>query len=709
MAMPPGFAHRMQVEEAASDQSSSSLSPPPPTTPQHSDTINVARPPPLHPHPHLSTSAEGVANVNAATSAHPSNAAAARAPNGIISTSTTALANNGTAPEKPKRQRKKKEVGPDGKPVDDGRPKKPRKPREPKDKTAGATTSAAPRAKKQKIEEKVTHDAPVASRQPTLTEMVNVFQHPIQHTTSTIPPQQPHRTSLGLPTSHPPTPRPISSGQNYDPVRGYDPVRAATMETMQQRPTNLMNSTTSAQTSPHVNRASASPSIASLIDPPMAATKTSMPAPSHYLPHSIAQPTSFPPPQPRSPTPPKSTPAFPHPPRPHSPLPTEMKSTIPMTDGAMDIDLTCEAPKPIPEIKAPSKTSSSGPTPKPARPTPPPAPKGTGSGLLSSSNLFGGPSTGESTERRGVNIDLHIPLNPAGGNTVNIAYEIAKKYGRDAINPRAAAHREELLRIAAAANKIEGISADDMSVDLMSDMGDDSNVEMGGMDDEKSGTGGTNGNGNGKPPIRRRRKVEEYDKEDDFIDDTELAWQEQAAVAKDGFFVYSGPLIPPGETANVESAVPVGRGGRGRGRGGGRGSRGGGGANGTTHAALAEKNRDVNALPPATGTATATATTATTTTGTTTGRGRARGRGSGAPRKPRITKADRERLEMEKAERERGGVQQLPVSDGGGGGGGGGVGGATSTPTAMAASASVSSVLPPPRTMGYGGPQGTVA
>lgn len=281
---------------------------------------------------------------------------------------------------------------------------------------------------------------------------------------------------------------------------------------------------------------------------------------------------------------------------------------------------------------APSKSSSSAPTPKAAKLTPPPAaPKGTGSGLLSGSNLFGGPSDSDASERQGVNIDIHIKLNPNGGNTINIAQEILKKYGRSAINPRAAAHRERLLQVAAAANKIEGGSgADDMSVDLDSELGDDSNVEMGGMADDPS----LHFTQDGKPR-KRKKKVEDYDKEDEFIDDTEMAWQESAAVAKDGFFVYSGPLVPPGEAARVESSATSGRGGRGRGRG--RGSRGGGNAAaGTTHASLAEKKE-----PAAPGAAPATS------------RGRGRGRGTGAPRKPRITKADRERMENEKKERER--------------------------------------------------------
>ena len=50
-------------------------------------------------------------------------------------------------------------------------------------------------------------------------------------------------------------------------------------------------------------------------------------------------------------------------------------------------------------------------------------------------------------------------------------------------------------------------------------------------------------------------KEDMYDKDDDFVDDTELAWEEQAAVSKDGFFVYSGLLVPEGEEAKVERYV----------------------------------------------------------------------------------------------------------------------------------------------------------
>lgn len=69
-----------------------------------------------------------------------------------------------------------------------------------------------------------------------------------------------------------------------------------------------------------------------------------------------------------------------------------------------------------------------------------------------------------------------------------------------------------------------------------------------------AGTNGTPSEANeGKK--KRRKKVEEYDREDPFVDDTELAWQEQAAASKDGFFVYSGPLVQEGEKVQVERFV----------------------------------------------------------------------------------------------------------------------------------------------------------
>ena len=59
-----------------------------------------------------------------------------------------------------------------------------------------------------------------------------------------------------------------------------------------------------------------------------------------------------------------------------------------------------------------------------------------------------------------------------------------------------------------------------------------------------------------QPVKRKRRKNDEvYDSTDPFIDDSEMLWEEQAAASKDGFFVYSGPLVPEGEKPQIERYV----------------------------------------------------------------------------------------------------------------------------------------------------------
>ncbi|EAT76820.2 hypothetical protein SNOG_15725 [Parastagonospora nodorum SN15] len=229
------------------------------------------------------------------------------------------------------------------------------------------------------------------------------------------------------------------------------------------------------------------------------------------------------------------------------------------------------------------------------------------SGLLSGTP-FGPVASGTGTgETPGANIWLTFDLKGRENVTINFAQEVEKKYGFAALHPRIAARRERQRQITAAGAALEraqgGGSNDDMSVDLSEN---ESNVEMGGMDDETS----ARENGGKK---RRKRKQEDYDKEDDFIDDTELAWEQQALMAKDGFFVYSGPLVTDEKPA-VERADGTVRRGRGRGRGG-------------------------------------------TARGDAAGRGRGRGggpgsRGGSTVRKPRVTKADRAMMEQEKKERE---------------------------------------------------------
>ena len=132
------------------------------------------------------------------------------------------------------------------------------------------------------------------------------------------------------------------------------------------------------------------------------------------------------------------------------------------------------------------------------------------------------------------------------------------------MHPRLAAQRERLARVAAAGAALENAgkstgtgganqSADDLSENLSDGDGDASNVEMGGTG--ATGGSGTDGGKKPQPTKKRRMKEDQYDKEDPFVDDSEMAWEEQAAASKDGFFVYSGPLVPEGEKPTVERYV----------------------------------------------------------------------------------------------------------------------------------------------------------
>ena len=186
----------------------------------------------------------------------------------------------------------------------------------------------------------------------------------------------------------------------------------------------------------------------------------------------------------------------------------------------------------------PSNSNAPTPPSKPARQKEAPPPLPTGSGLLSGTPFGPVASANDASEPQGTNIWLTFNLKGQQNVTINFAQEVEGKYGFAALHPRIAARRERQRQINAAGAALEraggAASNDDMSVDLSEN---ESNVEMGGMDDE------TSARENGGKKQRRKRKQEDYDKEDDFIDDTELAWEQQALMAKDGFFVYSGPLV----------------------------------------------------------------------------------------------------------------------------------------------------------------------
>lgn len=181
------------------------------------------------------------------------------------------------------------------------------------------------------------------------------------------------------------------------------------------------------------------------------------------------------------------------------------------------------SPKSKPGTAPPSAAAS----PKPHRST---APSTSGNGLLGGV-LPGAPS--KDIEPQLPNIYLHVPLNGEHNKYINFTKLAEERYGWAALNPRLAKARERMMR---------ADSGDEMMLDGSES---ESNVEdkpMGGIDSAAEGK-----------KLRKKRKNQDiYDKNDPFIDDTEMLWEEQAAASKDGFFVYSGPLVPEGEKPQIE-------------------------------------------------------------------------------------------------------------------------------------------------------------
>ncbi|KAI4134071.1 MAG: hypothetical protein LQ341_006087 [Variospora aurantia] len=449
-----------------------------------------------------------------------------------------------------------------------------------------------------------------------------------------------------IPNSHPPTqyvmptpPRP-PSGQNYDPIRSATIEPRTTYQQQQPLPQPPIHARTSASTPPRpATHASISPSIASLLESRSAAPTY----PNAVLKRENDGPVTSPPEtkRPRLTPPPNivETPqvAFHHPQIPVPPPSFSSNNNLSAIDGSNDQTAAKAGGRPPAGSKKPSSQSSSSHSPKPsgrkdtALPPLPP-----GNGLLSSAMLGGGYDS-KGPGRTAPTVILHVPLNGDTNKYVNFARLAEEQYGFDALHPRLAAQRERLARVAAAGAAIENFhktgsarSADEMSVDLSDGEpeADNSNIEMGGISGNKDPKQ-SEAEGSEQPGVKHRKKrtmkEDMYDKEDDFIDDTELAFEEQAAATKDGFFVYSGPLIPQGEKANVERAdggTPTrGRGGRGRGR----GSRGGA-SGGTTRGGGGG--------------------------GATAADGSTKLTKSGQPRKSRMTKAAREAMDKEKVARE---------------------------------------------------------
>lgn len=403
---------------------------------------------------------------------------------------------------------------------------------------------------------------------------------------NSIPPRSPlPPTNLGVPAVHPshqngnneaipttqihnhqnsvPTTRP-ASGQNYDPIRS---------STVAPRSSSPLVTTPTPQRPYKFPSASASPSIHSMIEQTSTPPLYSYPQP----PKREDEVKAASPPEPKRQ---RLTPPLPvTTQQPGRPPPRDIAPATSNTSNSnaiivMDID-TDKPSAPInkntnnvkkPSPNASTAVSSSSHSPKPARPKETQVALSSGSGLLSGS-IFGGGIDSTGAEKTAPTVVLNVPLT--GDNQyVNFTRLAEERYGFNALHPRLAAQRERLARVAAAgaalenANKSGGNSGsgDEMSVDLSDGEADNSNVEMGGVNEgeriQKSGEE-TGEAGVVKKPRKRTMKEDMYDKEDDFIDDTEMIWEEQAAASKDGFFVYSGPLVPPGQEPQVERYVPL--------------------------------------------------------------------------------------------------------------------------------------------------------
>ncbi|KAI5466461.1 hypothetical protein BGZ63DRAFT_420946 [Mariannaea sp. PMI_226] len=425
------------------------------------------------------------------------------------------------------------------------------------------------------------------------------FPGSMQSILNSDPPSQPP------PQASPPTTTAVpvrTSGQSYDPIRGkIDPVRESIVS-------HNPYGSTQGSPRPPSQMANRSPTIASLLEPTAPPTVS----PSHT--HS-----TYPPPvQSRYQTQESSVP--PSPSSNARGLSTPTPSVRPLAPAASKNPPPPPPPPPAqrPVIRESNFTTiSNGPI---KRVSPKQKPH-TGVSTPKTDNLddlqesegrsildFGRAKPGE--EQAAPTIVLTIPIKPGDTNKyVNFMRMAEESYGWDALHPRQAANRDRKARIAAAAASLEKTesgreSGDEMSVDLSD--GEASNPE----------NGGTSGpDAQAKPKKKRNFKEDQYDVDDDFVDDSELLWEAQAAASRDGFFVYSGPLVPEVEkpAAGQDGPPKRGRGGRGS-RGGGRG-------------AAAR--------------------------GTASGRGGGPGsRGGSINRKPRITKSEKAQREREKAERE---------------------------------------------------------
>jgi hypothetical protein len=496
--------------------------------------------------------------------ANPLDARHAAAGTGVASSATPGAGDAGQEPQPAKKPRKKREV----KPKDPNAPpveKKPRQPRRPRGASAAAAASGA--RKRTKVEPNDDSTIHIPSPQNPSLQSSTLVQ-PVS-----FAPQSPRDTrrdeaakisESGLTTQerqmHPYT-SPAHNTYDYKPniatpapppqapvarsTAMYDPIRGTTVRSFDPSPPSTVAHPAMTPPRPAFNP-STSPAISGIID--------HLPQPS--FPSSTSLVTNLPKPESAS-----------------SNLDGRGVGHVDShAASSMDVDLVdqeqLQPRKTTGPRKVPSEASTRATSPKPTRAKEQPPPPPMGSGLLSAS-LFGGDSGNGVAQRdseKGPNIVLHVDLKDPKNRVINFAKMAEEKYGFAALYPRQAAQKERMAKIAAAGaalertasgSKMGGASAesgdDDQSVDIDRESENDGDVAMSGVNGgPDAGNSATDEAG---PKRRRRRKVEEYDVDDDFVDDSEMLWEAQAAASKDGFFVYCGPLVPEGEKPAVERYV----------------------------------------------------------------------------------------------------------------------------------------------------------
>ncbi|OLL25358.1 Histone promoter control protein 2, partial [Neolecta irregularis DAH-3] len=148
---------------------------------------------------------------------------------------------------------------------------------------------------------------------------------------------------------------------------------------------------------------------------------------------------------------------------------------------------------------------------------------------------------------------IHVPIKGRSNVVVNFTRLAEEKYGWAAVNPTAAAN---LLKITKDAD------SDDQS---------DTNPDDTAPEDGSAQPSENADLQSSAPKRQKRRDNKDYDYNDPFIDDAEMLIDQ--AASKDGFFVFSGPLVQAGQRARIEKIDGTTKRSRGKGsRGGARGA-----------------------------------------------------------------------------------------------------------------------------------------